>query len=189
MTVRDLTPYIPTEDQFRTYTLDPKLAVADQTQQRTNVLNRAARILEIYGPYDDTKTNFRLLIQEAMYMTAELAYHYGQQVRTVVSPVKSERIGSYAYDTGFSLSGDNSTHSIVENNALVMGFIIHLKDNSTVPVFSTEVFHHGYQNSETGRGFYFDGFSDRVAYAIQRGLVGSETEYLYRVYGSATGAF
>ena len=188
MTVRDLSSY-GTEAGLLAYTLDSKLGVTDATDLRDKVLNRARRILEIYGPYDDTKTNFTLLINEAIYMVAELTYHYGQQVRTIVSPVKSERIGSYAYDTGFQMGNNNSTHSVVENNALVMGFVTHLKDNSTVPVFSTEVFHHGYQNEDTGRGFWFDNFSDRVAFAIQRGLVSSETEYIYRVYGSTIGAY
>ena len=175
-------------DRFQMWTLDSALGGtgADADALRDKVLMRSARLLEAYGPYDDTKPTFKGVMQELIFQVAELSYHYSSQVRTIVSSVKSERIGSYSYDRGQINTSFNPTQSVIDNNAIVMGMITHLKDNSTVPVFSTYVFPRGPIDTETGDSTYVDDFGARVAWAIRRGLVGSETEYLLAVYGRDT---
>ena len=193
MTVNSLDLYCSPEG-FQIWSFDTTVKNLDE-EDRIKLVNAARRNVEVYGPFDNSKgsesisdlgvTRFEAMMCELIYTIAEILYYYKKQSsRTIISDVRSERIGSYSYTTGGnSAQNTHPSRQIIEDNDQIMSFINHLKDNSSVPMSgSTIVLPFSFNEDINGRRSFIDAFDNRVASAIDSGLITSRTEYIQRVY-------
>lgn len=168
-----------TPNGFQLWTLDDELSeVSEDVIQR--MLSRARTILHVYGPYDSNKEGFQTLITEMVYYTAEALYFWGGMVRSIVSPMRAERIGSYSYDKG----DRKSANKIIEGHDIVWPLILHLRDNSGPMRYGIIVEQLNPVNLETGLRSISDSYTNRTARAIKKlGLVSDTDEFNNLVYG------
>ncbi len=178
MSISVLTPY-GTGQGLMTWTLLPEIELAGPSRSE-KLIERAQSLLQVYGPYDGGRVNFITLITDLVYYTAESMHFWSQNVKAIVSPMKSERIGGYAYDKG---SG-SSQRELIEDNDIIWPLILHLQDHSTPMAIGTRVFQVIDHNPETGVRDAVDSYSNRTQRAIKvRGLVSDTEDFNRIVYG------
>lgn len=164
---------------FAAWTLEEDLINAD-LDLLTRMLQRARSILHVYGPYDIGKPGFDALITELVYYTAEAMYVFGGLTKSIISPMRAERIGSYSYD-----KGDRKTaHKVIEDHDIIWPLILHLRSNSDPIAYSIRVEHLAPVNPETGIRDIFLAYNNRKARAIERlGLQSDTEQWNSLVYG------
>jgi hypothetical protein len=172
-----------THDGLAAWTLIPIIqAVAENSDTGEPLIERSRRLLEMYGPYDAGKENFNRLIVELIYYTAENLYFWSQSFQGVVSPFKSERIGSYSYDKGVATK--ESLKNLIESNDIVWSLVLHLRKFPDYVAVSTRVMYPALTSSETGVKNVIDTYNDRLARWLERNTIESDSREFDRiVYG------
>lgn len=169
-----------TAQGLEAWTLDATIANLVE-EDRNKVLARARRMLEPYGPFDESKQGFGVMVTEMVYHAAEVAYYAGQAVQAMVMPYRSERIGSYSYDRGSA----SSQRHMVKDNPILWAFITYLRDNRKPMHYTTRVDQLAPVNPETGvRDIIIGAHTNRVARAVERhGFISDTEEFNKIVYG------
>lgn len=177
--ITDLSSY-GTGIGFSTWSLDEDIANLQEENAERHV-SRARSLLLAYAPFDGSKANAQLLLTELIYNVAEQLFYRGLNSSMLFSPFKSERIGSYGYDKG-NQSRENVL-SIIKTNEVIWDLITYLQVMGPVAI-STRVIHEAPVNITTGVRSVVLMHDDRVARAIQRSELISDTEQFDRiVYG------
>lgn len=180
MGLTDLSPY-GTGNGLKQWSLD--VTIQNLTdKQPNNIVARAQRLLGVYGPYNNGKTNFTLLMTDLVYYVAEALFFWSGNVETIVSPFRAERIGSYSYDKG---SRDPSKlRLLLENHEIIWPMMLHLRSLPEPLVISSRVVQVVEANPETGIRDYVDSYTNRTQRAIERRGIISDTEsFNFVVYG------
>jgi hypothetical protein len=129
-------------------------------------VQRARRLLEIYGPYDNSKINFDLLIEELIYLVSEILYFRSQTVQAASSGFQMERIGSYAYQK-FSNNGSQDLSSVIEGNSEIYAGILNLKQFPDKVAVSTRVITEALPGSD-GHRPYTDTYIPPVSQGVMQ---------------------
>lgn len=152
-----------------------------------NLVDRARRIAQMYGPYDPTKPDFGPMMSELIYNIAEAMYYKSQALPALSTPFRSERIGSYSYDKGAqTVQQQNQVAAdFITKSDIIRPLIIYLSDYRGPLVYGTRIEHALPANPDTGiRDIIIKAYDNRVARAIERsGLVSDTEEFNAIVYG------
>ncbi len=145
------------------------------------LIDRSHSFLNIYGPYDESKSNFLVLMTDVVYYVAEALYYQGRSVASRVSPFRSERIGSYSYDKG---AKQDFNKGLLEAFPLIGDTISRLHDNSKPMAYGTRIEQVMPANPNTGVIDMVSAYNNRLARAVTvLGFVSDTEEFNQVVYG------
>lgn len=168
-----------TVEGFQAWTLSDEISQLEEPDLLKR-LNRARRILEVYGGFDESKPGFQMLMTELVYSLAENLHFWFGRTRTISSGLKSERIGSYSYTRDTSSA---AVTSLIEGDDTLNALLVYLKDRSGRMMVTTRVFDQQSLPDVNGVRYYLlDSFDNRLAHYLRRNNVTPE-EYRYLVYG------